>query len=189
MENIIEGKKANVIWQDNEEKEIENVECFRSAAQLAEYVESKKDEMQEKGATKVVVKLHFAADEVPEGAAKELVIINEDIDKIVDKLKERIQGMEDVMNTLGMIVSRALEFSSLKGVMISGLFDEGPVGIGIISDARPITEDDIKLLGEIATSQAEQFKDKFRQNLNVRFPGDDAKDIVTPGDAGFQILT
>jgi hypothetical protein len=54
----------------------------------------------------------------------------------------------------------------------------------MLSESCDVTDQDVIVLGETATNQAQMYKDAMKQKRNVTFPSDSP--IVTPAQAGMR---
>lgn len=118
---------------------------------------------------------------------RKLKIVDATIDEAIASLTERMQPASVVMQRLQLTISQIAEVSSLKGVILTAVFNDSgkgsaPAGFGFLSESILVTNEDIALLGGSATSQLDMFKDAMRKNKNVEFPGDSR--IVLPGQSG-----
>jgi len=118
-----------------------------------------------------------------EGNDRKLKIVDARLKDALASLAKRMYPPQAVMERIQIMLSQMAEISSLKGVILTTVFgDAQAAGFGFLSESIEVTDEDIKVLGVSAASQADMFKDAMRKQKNIDFPGDSR--IITPGQAG-----
>ena len=91
----------------------------------------------------------------------------------IENLNARCVPASLALQKLNMMISQLAEMCGLKGIVLTGVFDDAQaVGFGMLSESIEVTDEDIKVLGEAAASQSDMFKDAMRKKRNIQFPSD-----------------
>lgn len=183
--------KAKIEWLDAEGAVETTEECWRSLANVFITLATHEQEKTRKLDQAVRVTLTITdADGKPsvmttsEGEERSEVVLFED-GTLEDALNHfAMQAMPPAVayTKLQGAVAQISEMSNLKAAMITLIFDDGkPAGMVFMSDAAPVEDHDVVMLGTSSEAFVDQYKAAMRKQRNVSFPDDSP--IIVPGGA------
>ena len=182
------GTQATLTWLDTDGKETNSELCPRSMPSILSALEAHAAEDPDDN-VKVSLKVAEAnKDGEPETA--EIDLAEGKWTDVIEDVRKRVLPAEQALMQFHLSVSKLMDLSSLKGVMITAVFeDASATGFTVLSESSPVDIEDIKVLGASASAQAADFKYKMREgDLKIEFP-DDKGTIILPGDTGAAKLT
>jgi len=190
---IPQPKPLKIKWLKGEEV-VKTVDSPMQMPQLLECISGSEKEAIALGATHITVVFV-----VPEGAIKDKPAGTEmpflpdaewttatkrttlTPDECYAWFKDKIMPLGHFLQFIDTMISQAMTFGPLKGVIVTALIDKGPqpaIGLGMLNPAYALTAEDIKVLAETASSQVEEFKDKMREAHDIAFPGDKSANLI-----------
>ena len=177
-------RKAHIEWKTGPEGEIKSTEeQYRSLASLYEYLFGVIKAYPDKANDYLEIYLQVEI-ENPGTEEPRLYIAKGTLEQVLVKLGSKCVTANQVVMELQMMLGHISEISTLKGVIMTLVFSDAQAGgLGFLTESNEVTNADIQVLGEAATSQAELFKEKMREGKGVVFPNDKGK-IIMPGDRG-----
>lgn len=178
--------KACFDFVDAEGKVIDTAVVYRGAVPLFEFLTNwqktnpEGSELATKVA-KVVVYLKVPPEVKLKDGRERLVIAEGTLPEVVEILHQRIMPSPAALMKLQATIGYMAEFSNMKGIIITGVFDDAQaVGFGFLSESTELKDGDIEALVSAAEGQLDMFKDAMRKKRNIQFEGDKGK-LFIPG--------
>ena len=180
------GTKATVLHLDAEGNITKEESIFRGCFSLLAYLDRLEDK---KERIKIVLKPEGVPPPNEKGEqpeAPEIVLAEGTVQEAMEHLQKKAMVPQHALVQLHLLLSRIMELSPLRGVIVTAVFEEGKgAGFSLLSETEPVEAEHIKTLGAIAASQVQQFKDHIKEAFpDIKFPDDADKDlIITPDQA------
>jgi hypothetical protein len=198
MPNVRFSPKAKLTWTDQEGKELEVEDCYRSLYALHEHIWGRvraDNEILQRRLSIEVVPMGIDGGEppalaTPEGKPIKFTIAAGGVEDVLKDIAKRMLSPRHVILQLQAMVQQMADMSGLKGVILTVVCDNAAAaGFGMFTESTEVTEEDRKTLGAAAANQVEMYKDAMWGKHQVVCPDDLKKPTERQGnrwqDPGF----